>query len=250
MIAENLQDHIQIRKYQPKDREEIRDICRRTAFRKMGADAFFEDWNLVVDYWSFYYTDYVPGTIWVAEYQNRISGYLFGCEDTHHYLKIMAGKIIPSVVSKAIWRWLRGMYTHEKSRLFLKWLLLKSWREAPRIPVQKFPAHFHCNLLPVVYHKQLLTRFVLLFIDHLDERGIGGIHMQTLESQSGGLLKRLVSRSGIYLPGWEYFYDEKPTDFFRDILGVEKKMVNCILGSSMLDFKKVILSVQQYSNVM
>jgi hypothetical protein len=249
MTAEGFWDQVRVRKYEHRDRDAIRSLCRRSAFRNMGADAFFEDWSLIVDYFSVFYTDYTPETIWLVECGGQVSGYLFGCTDTNRFLKLMGSKIVPTVLSKAIWHLARGRYAEAKSRRFLRWLALKSWREIPRIPINKFPAHIHCNLLPVVCHKKLLTRLTLIFIDHLEQKGISGMHMQTLEPQSFGMLKRLAAKSEQYLADWAYFYDEKPTAFFKDIIGFEEKMINRALGSTVSDFKKVIHSVQLHHRI-
>ena len=53
-----------IRPYRPADRETVREICRRTAYRNLGYAAVFEDGELFADYWTRYYTDFEPESAW------------------------------------------------------------------------------------------------------------------------------------------------------------------------------------------
>ena len=97
-----------IRVYQPEDRHSVRDICLYTAFRNMGTNSLFEDRELSADYWTLYYTDYEPESIWIAELDGSVVGYCFGCLDTARYMKNMAARIMPTLLLKTMWRWGNG----------------------------------------------------------------------------------------------------------------------------------------------
>ena len=155
-----------IRQYEPSDREAVREISCVTAFRNLGAQSIFEhaeDRELFADYWSRYYTDFEPESVWVAEQAGTVVGYLFGCVDSSRFVRTMARRIVPKIVVRLLWRFVLGKYRQGRSRLFVKWLLLKSWREAPALPLKTYPAHFHCNILLEGYNQ-----------NHAHERPVAG----------------------------------------------------------------------------
>ena len=55
-----------IRAYRPSDRDAVRDIACRTAFRNRGFESLVPDAELFADYWTRYYTDYEPRLLLVA----------------------------------------------------------------------------------------------------------------------------------------------------------------------------------------
>ena len=64
-----------LRRYRTDDRAQVREVCCRTAFRNLGVQAIFdqkEDQEMFADYWSRYYTDYEPESVWVAEQEGRV----------------------------------------------------------------------------------------------------------------------------------------------------------------------------------
>src|SRR3989304_5668869 len=87
-----------------------------------------------------------------------------------------AGGVVPRILGGVVWRWPGGQYPQPVTHRFLRWLVLKSWREAPHIPLETFPAHYHCNVVPEGYRQNLYTRLALGFVDHLLRRGCQGIH--------------------------------------------------------------------------
>lgn len=86
-----------IRPLELRDREAVRDICRKTAFRNMGSNRFFEDREVHADYWTRYYTDFRPWESWVVEQDGEVIGYFFGCSDQAHFIRTMTLRILPHV---------------------------------------------------------------------------------------------------------------------------------------------------------
>lgn len=210
----------------------MREICRRTAFRNRGAHAFFEDGELFADYWTRYYTDFEPESSLVVEEDGQIVGYLLGSADSQRYARLMSRRIVPKVLALATWRLLRGRYRQPSTRRMLAWFVLHGWREIPRIPFDRFPAHFHCNLLPRGYRKSYYTRLALAFFDLLEERGVEAFHGQMEEPLSGGFLSRSILGTARRLDVRPEFYSESPSSFRRMVLGIDEPTVIRAWGTS------------------
>jgi hypothetical protein len=79
----------------------------------------------------------------VAEKEGKITGYLVATYDDRFVVKA-ARWLLPSVL-KMLGRWALGRYrSHPPTGRFIRWLLLRSWRENPRTP--KPSASFHFNI--------------------------------------------------------------------------------------------------------
>jgi len=228
-----------VRSYRVGDREEVREICRRTAFRNLGYQAVFEDGELFADYWTRYYTDFEPESAWVAEQDGRVMGYLLGCLDTRRQIRITAWRIVPPLLVRLLWRWATGRYRVPVTHRFLRWLWRKSWREAPPLPLRAFPAHYHCNILVDGYRQNLYTRLALLFLDHAARRGVRGVHGSVLDPQQKGVWQRMVQRFNQEHPG-EITHAERPTEFYRDVLAVDEPMVHRAYGGTVERYRRFI----------
>jgi hypothetical protein len=207
----------------------------------MGTSSLFEDQELFADYWTLYYTDYEPESIWIVELDGSVVGYCFGCVDTARYMKNMAVRIMPALLLKVMWRWLCGKYQDKNTHRFLKWLVRRSWREAPPVPIQAYPAHYHLNVLPPAYKKLCLSSLSLVFLDYLEKHGIGALHVHALEREEGGIYKQLEERftTRFGVPPNSY-YAEKPSSLFREVLGIEEKMVNRVWGTSVAEHRNLL----------
>ena len=227
-----------IRPYEPRDRHAVRAICCRTAFRNLGAQTLINDDELFADYWSRYYTDFESQSLFVAEQEGQVVGYLFGCVNSRRFIRVMARRIVPIVVLHLLGKIILGRFRNAGSnRSTLKWFFLKSWREAPPLPVEDFPAHYHCNLLPEAYQQNLYTRLALHFLDYLEAHGVTMIHGQLLEPKAGGVHHRILEKYSAAHPQWIRFVSEKPTDFGREVVGVETEFVNRAYGFTVADYR-------------
>lgn len=210
----------------------MREICRRTAFRNKGADTVFEDAELFADYWTRYYTDFEPESCLVVEEGGEIVGYLLGSADSQRYTRVMSRRIVPKVLALATWRLLLGRYRRPSTRRMLTWFVVHGWREVPRIPFDRFPAHFHCNLLPRGYRKSYYSTLALAFFDLLEERGIAALHGQMEEPLSGGFFSRSILGTANRLAVRPEFYSESPSSFRRIVLGIDEPTVIRAWGTS------------------
>lgn len=228
-----------IRPYRSGDREAVREISRRTAYRNKGSGAVFEDGELFADYWTRYYTDFEPESCLVVEQDGEVIGYLLGCKDTRRHIRIMSRHIVPRVLASALWRLGTFQYRKRSSRRMLYWLMLYGWREAPEIPLERFPAHYHCNLLRKGYGKNYYSEMVLRFLDQLENSGVPGLHGQIEEAANGGPWRQMVEKFLDHTGRHSELelFSERPSTFQRYVLGVDKPMVNRAWGSSINDYR-------------
>jgi hypothetical protein len=216
-----------IRPYRAEDREIVREICRKTAYRNRGSASVIEDGELFADYWTKYYTDCEPESAFVLEEDGQVIGYLLGCADTAKLQRVMARRIVPSVLARAIFRLLTFRYHDPNSRRMLYWLLRYGWQEDPHVPLDRYPAHYHCNILRKGYGKGYYSALGLYFLDRIQERGIDRLHGQVQEPAQGGPWDRTLETYSQNFDTSPIEYSaEKPSTFQRYMFGIEKPMVN------------------------
>src|SRR3989338_7986716 len=136
---------ITIRPFKSTDRDRIRKISCDTAFMGEPLERFFDDRETFADIATSYYTEYEPESLFVAEYENSIVGYLTGCKDTRRFKRIFYWRILPRA---ALISFSRGTLFRKKTLKLIRSLLRSYWRGELRRPdyYQEFPAHLHINV--------------------------------------------------------------------------------------------------------
>ena len=239
------QEGVEIRPYRASDRDAVRRICVRTAFRNRGLSGIFEDEELFADYFTSYYTDFEPGSAMVAEVSGEIAGYLLGCLDTRRFLRLMGIRIVPRIALLAGFRLVSGRYREPGSRRFLLWLATRAAREAPRVPVLRYPAHYHINVLPEGYGRRLYSLMSLLFVNRAMRRGVAGLHGIALDTAENYILSRLTRTYSKINPGWIDYYDTRPTSLGRDVLLEDVPLVNRVFGFKIEDYRAFLLWIHR-----
>ena len=132
-----------IRPYQSSDRGSIRRLCCDTGFFGKPIDRIFCDRELFADLHTTPYLDYEPEWAFVAEADGRLAGYLLGSvRHDFPWLLVYEGS---RTAMRMCSRSLKGSYDyHPRSRLYVRWLLTRSFRERPRHPPGA--AHMHFNV--------------------------------------------------------------------------------------------------------
>jgi hypothetical protein len=233
---------VTLRPYRAADRDALRAINIRTAYRNRGAAWLFEDTELHADYWTRYYTDIRPADIRIVEIGGEIAGYFLAGFDHRHFVRSMARQIIPAVAAQALWRLLRGRYRRPESRRYLRHMLLVARSEMPDFPFDRYPAHYHCNLTRRAYGRGLYTRLVLEFLDALEARGITRLHGSITEPRDSGIWQRstlgLAASTGAKGPPVvAEVFAEKPTRLFEAVLGDPTPMVNRTWGTTTAGYR-------------
>lgn len=171
-----------IRSYRASDREAVRRLCCETGFLGEAIDPVYEDRELFADFLTTYYTDHEPESSFVIENaQGELRGYLLGSRrPLLNQLYSFYQNVCLSL--RAL---LRYPQYNQRSRRFIRWLLLNGWREVPAAP--HHTPHFHINLLPDA-RKMSTTRAILsAYFSYLHRAGEKRVYGQivTFESRRG-----------------------------------------------------------------
>ncbi len=170
-----------IRRYRAEDRDAVRALCCKTGFLGEPIDPVFEDQELFADFLTTYYTDHEPESSFVLEVGGEIRGYLLGCRrPLFNQLYSFQQNIVLFI--RTLLRYPR--YT-ERSRRFIRWIIVNGWREVPAAP-RRTP-HFHINLLPdarkIATTRALFSAYFRYLFEHGERRVYGQI--VTFESRRG-----------------------------------------------------------------
>ncbi len=220
---------ISIRAFQLADRDAIRAISFATGFMGETVGWLWPDSESFADLTNNYYIEREAESLFVAERDGVVVGYLMGCADSERG---------------------RGAMAREVRRLLLRGYLLRPgaaaflWRSAFDIVRDRgaadevlgdahWPAHLHINLLPEGRGLGLGRRLVDAWLARLDSAGVPGIHLGTFAEnysairffESCGFARHGVA---ILVPG------------FRTRLGARMHsqwMVRSLAGAPPLSFK-------------
>lgn len=182
-----------IRRYEPRDRAAVREICCDTADTGAPVEHFFPDRAVFADVLTRYYTDFAPATSWVAEQDGRVVGYLTGCLDTRQFLRTMAVRIVPAALLKAL---VHGSLWHRFIR--------QNWRRPASQRQQllaDYPAHLHLNLRAGHRGHGAGRQLLGKFLEQARHAGVTGIHAGVSETNVAG--RKFFERAGFVVLGRE-----------------------------------------------
>ena len=174
---------VNIRKFESRDRSQVRSISHDTAFMGQPAALFFEGREVICDALNLYFTDYEPESCFVAEVNSAVAGYLIGAKS-----KITAEKIFKDkIMSPLLWKALSsGVFIKKKNIVFifncLK-ALVKGGLATPDF-TKEYPATFHINIKKEFRGKNIGTGLVNAYLNYLRKEMVPGVHLATL-SQAG-----------------------------------------------------------------
>lgn len=147
---------MQIRKYNPKDRERIRHICHATATDK----TFIENKDLVCALYAEYYCDYEPDNVFVLANDNdEAVGYILCAENYKQYIKNFKKYKLNDIKKLS-----KPHYRLQKLSFIMD-----------RINGKKYPAHLHIDILPEAQRGGWGTKLVDTLINHLQQKGVKGV---------------------------------------------------------------------------
>lgn len=182
-------EDIEIRPFERRDREAVRNLCCDTGYLGQPIDPVFEDRELFADYLTSYYTDKEPESSWVVVQDGVVKGYLLGSR------RPMQQKAYDRVQNVLLF--LRGVTRffgyRKESRDFVLWILRDSWKEVPITPSKT--AHFHFNLLPEVQSVAGTRALLGEYFDYLRAAGEKAVFGQVV-TFSGRRGTRLFERYG------------------------------------------------------
>lgn len=171
-----------IRPYEVRDRQTIRHINYETSFLHKP-HLFFDDQEVIADALTKYYTDYEPGSCFVAEANGEVVGYVIGTLNIKRMVREYAFKIFFPVLLKAL---MRGVFFKAKSYRFF-WNCLKSYIKGEfRVPdyAGLYPSTFHINVRDGFRGQRVGTRLIFRTVQLIAEKNVGGVQFSTMSDDS------------------------------------------------------------------
>lgn len=179
-----------IRQYQPDDRDAVLQIAADTAFFGEPVEKYLSDRRLFNDLMYAYYTDYEPEHLWVACPSGQVVGFLAGAFDTQRRERFLRQRIIPGWLGRLA----RNGYRLDRSSLeYARRMLVSALRgEIPAVDVDRYPAHLHINLSAASRGQGLGKALMSAYLDQLGAASIPGVHLHTtsLNQAAIGLYRR------------------------------------------------------------
>ncbi|MFZ5800515.1 MAG: GNAT family N-acetyltransferase [Candidatus Omnitrophota bacterium] len=179
-----------IRNFTPEDKEAVREICADTAFMGAPVEHFFTDRRAFVDLAISYYTDFEPQSLFVAQADKEVVGYLAGCKDTRQYKRIFSQHILPVVVVRLIFspailriKNLRFFWAGVKS-------LLKGELRRPDC-LKAFPAHLHINIREGFRKQGIGLKLIERYLEYLKAEGVNGLHLYSFSPGGQSFFQRI-----------------------------------------------------------
>ena len=172
-----------IRKFEAKDRAAVRKIVHDTALMGESAALFFQGQEVISDAFSLYFTDYEPGSCFVAEINNQVVGYLIGAKKKIAAESIFNGQIALPLLLKAL---KSGIFLKIKNLIFifscLKDLLINGIK-TPDFN-REFPATFHLNIKDGFRSREIGAKLINTYLDYLKQERIRGVHLATMSDRA------------------------------------------------------------------
>src|SRR2546427_11491881 len=126
-----------IRSYRNSDREAVRRLCCETGFLGDPIDPVYQDRELFADFLTTYYTDHEPESCFLLEADSEIRGYLLGSR------KPLQNQLY--ALYQNVWLFFSALTRYfrynERSRRFVRWVLMYGGPEAPSQPPRARPFH-------------------------------------------------------------------------------------------------------------
>lgn len=166
--------HPSVRAYHPLDLAAVRAIACDTADRGDPVEPLLDDRQLVADLLTGYYTRYEPSSLWIADCDGEVVGYLTGCLDSRRFRRVMACRVVPPAVLSAIGR--GGLLRHQS------WRWLWSSVHTTRLGgirdthLAEYPAHLHLNIRQEFRGRGLGRLLLERFLEQARSQRVHGTH--------------------------------------------------------------------------
>jgi len=174
---------IKIRKFAAKDRPAVRQIAHDTAFMGEPAALFFQGQEVIRDACSLYFTDYEPGSCFVAEINEQVVGYLIGarskvCAEAVFNRRIALPLFFKALKDRVLFRIKNLVFIFSS----LKDLLVNGIK-TPDFS-RAYPATFHLNIKDGFRGRQLGSKLIASYLNYLKQEKIAGVHLATMSERA------------------------------------------------------------------
>ncbi len=198
---------MQIRKFESKDRKEVRQITHDTAFMGQPASVFFDGQEIISDSLSLYFTDYEPESCFVCQVDQEVAGYLFGAKNMAVSEKLISKKIIPRIFWPAL---TSKVLLKKKNIVFIFKVLLSLIKGEFVAPDFKkmYPAILHINIKDGYRNLGIGSKLISAYLEYLKKEKITGVHLATMSKEAGNFFTK---------QGFQLLYEAKRS-YFSHIL--------------------------------
>lgn len=156
------------------DRQAVRTLCADTGYLGEPIENVFEDRELWSSMMIDPYLDLQEDACQVVEAAGRVVGYLAGCRSRSFEWRALPARV------RAVLKMLGRMRRYgPRSREFVRWLLLRSWREKVSAPPGHY-AHFHFNLDAEYRGNGCGSQMLDMFEAELRRHGVARLYAQAL----------------------------------------------------------------------
>ena len=199
--------NVVIRKFEAQDRKAVRQIVYDTALMGEPAALFFNGQEVISDAFSLYFTDYEPGSCFVAQINGQVIGYLIGARKKITSEGILRDKIALPLFFKAL---KSGIFLKAKNIIFIFSCLIDLLKNGAKTPDfnQKYPATFHINITHGFRGQNIGSKLINAYLDYLKIEEVSGVHLATMSDQAANFF---------LLQGFKILYKGKRS-YFRHIL--------------------------------
>lgn len=199
---------VTVRHYRANDRNTVRQISWDTAFMGDPASVFFENREFMMDLLTGYFTDYEPGSCFVAESGSTVVGYLLGCCDSRALDSVSLRSVAPRLLARLA---SSDVLVRKKNLIFgmhMLWSLISGQLSCPDFS-REYPATLHINIADGFRRCGAGSRLMDAFLSYLKDKGIPGVRLATYSQDAGAFF----AKSGFTL------VFSKKRSYFRYILG-------------------------------
>lgn len=168
-----------IRGYRPEDREDVFDVCVRTADSGSDATGLVADESLLPDVFAAPYLDLQPDLAFVVDTGERVVGYVLAAADTASWVQRYRAEYLPGFAARHP---LTEPPTTREERIV--WV-----GHHPELMIVhdlvRFPAHLHIDLLPEAQGRGLGRALIRVLLGELRARGVPGVQLRYGETNHG-----------------------------------------------------------------
>jgi GNAT superfamily N-acetyltransferase len=137
---------VEIRLYRPEDRDRVRLIAFQTGYMGEPIDWYWRDQQTFADLITRYYTDREPESLFVAELDGTVMGYLTGCVESRRAIGAATREIRRMIRRGAFFR--PAIASFFWNSIFD---LVRDRRAPEEMLIDpRWPAHLHIDLLPEI----------------------------------------------------------------------------------------------------
>jgi ribosomal protein S18 acetylase RimI-like enzyme len=169
-------EQIQIRGYQPDDRDQVYRICLQTANNGGDGTAIFRDPRLPGDVYAVPYAIFEPSLTLVAQDAGGVGGYIVATLDSLEFGRRLERGWWPAMRARypepspdLAW----GLSVQERTALSN---IHHQWKPGQNVP-SGYPSHLHINLLPPLQGRGVGRRLIMTLLGRLREAGSPGVHL-------------------------------------------------------------------------